>query len=532
MSTTSSVYNTWVPDWIKLPLLVIGLLPHLLLIGLFNGNTQFVASVLDADANDLQFLLSVSYAAIVVTLLIYVRFFAYFSLKNYILLMTSCSILILLLLVFIKSYVYIIPLRVLEGFFAILEGVIFLPVLMTAIKGKHAKLIAYFILYTLILSSGPFTAWVFKFATSNFGWQEVFLIVAGFHVLVIIITLFLFNNNRFFSKKPLYQLGLRSCFFLLISFLSGVFVIIYGFRLNWFHSDAIWISSFVFLISSGLFILNEFNAKRKIFLFDIIKYQNIKIGIALFFVFYIIRFGYVSIYSTMVMVWKWPWEYVVNFQFINVFGVIFGVISSGILLIRGVSTKFIFMIGFLILSINAYLISCLFDLDVDTFEAGKTVFIQGIAQGWLFTPLVMYIVGNVPQAYATNASMIGTSARFWFTNLGFAFSQNMMYYLQEKNYDALKANLDLSRTLVSNEVEDKLLTYDQLFTSNTSELLMQNDFMNLVYQQANLLASKQLFTFYFWFGLLTTIIILFSIPNKDKIKYYKFKFIRFKRRFI
>ena len=83
MNANLSIYNKWVPEWIKLPLLIIGLIPHLLLIGLFSGNTQFVASVLDSDANDLQFLLSISYATIVVTLLIYTRFLAYFSLKRF-----------------------------------------------------------------------------------------------------------------------------------------------------------------------------------------------------------------------------------------------------------------------------------------------------------------------------------------------------------------------------------------------------------------------------------------------------------------
>lgn len=532
MNANLSIYNKWVPEWIKLPLLIIGLIPHLLLIGLFSGNTQFVASVLDSDANDLQFLLSISYATIVVTLLIYARFLAYFSLKSYILLMTSCSIFILLLLVIFKSYVVIVPLRVLEGFFALLEGVVFLPVIMGTLKSKHSKFIAFFILYALMLSSGPLTAWVFKFATSNFGWQEVFLTVAGFHTLVLIITLYLFNNNRFFPRKPLYQLGLISYLFLLISLVSGVFVIIYGFRLNWFHSSAIWFATFIFLISGGLFILKEFYAKRKLFLFDIIKFKSIKIGVALFCIFYIMRFGYVSIYSTMVVVWKWPWEYVVNFQFINVGGVLLGVFSSGVLLIKGTSSKLIFMIGFLMLSVNAYLISCLFDVDVSTFAAGKTVFIQGIAQGWLFTPLVMYIIGNVPVQYGANASMVGTAARFWFTNLGFAISQNMMYFLQEKNFDALKSNIDVTRALVQDEVQTKLDTYSQIYTSDTSELLMQNDLMNLVYQQASLLAGKQLFTFYFWIGLITAILIFVTIPQRDKIKYYKYKIIRLKRRFI
>ena len=253
-----------------------------------------------------------------------------------------------------------------------------------------------------------------------------------------------------------------------------------------------------------------------------------RVAIGLFAIFYIIRFGYVGIYTTMVQIWKWPWEYVVNFQFINVGGVFIGVIASGILLIKGASSKIIFAVGFLILSFNSHLISCLFDTDVDTFAAGKTVFIQGVAQGWLFTPLVMYIIGGVPADYVNNATMLATATRFWFTNIGFALSQNLMYFFQEKNYDALKSSIDITRPLIADEVQNKQEVYEQVFTTNTSELLMQNDFANMLYEQANLLASKQLFTLYFWLGLITAIIILITIPEKDVIKTYLNKVISLK----
>lgn len=525
---STSVFNPWVPNWIKLPLLIIGLLPHLLLIGLFSGNAQFVASVLDADTNDLQFLMSIGYAAIVVALLIYLRFFAFFALRNFILLVVSCSVFILLFLVYVKSYIIIMPLRVVEGIFAIFEGLIFFPVLLTQIKSKNSRTIAYFILYALMLSSGPFTAWIFKFATSNFGWQEVFYIVCGFHITVLAITLYLFNGNRFFPKKPLYQVDWISCMFLLISFISGVYVIIYGFRLNWFHASSAWYGTFLFFVSGALFIYRQLKIKHKIFFLETITFKSVQVAIVLFGSFYIIRFGYVNIYTTMIQIWKWPWEYVVNFQFINVAGVFIGVAASGILLLRGLSTKFIFAIGFLILAFNAHLISCLFDSDVDTYEAGKTVFIQGIGQGWLFTPLVMYIVGGVPAKYVNNATMLATSARFWFTNIGFAISQNAMYFFQEKNYDALKANIDVTRQIVGDVAQNKLDTYEQVFTNTTSELLMQNDLANLVYQQANLLASKQLFTLYFWLGLVTAIIILLTIPERDRIKTYLNRILKMK----
>nr|WP_317631296.1 hypothetical protein [uncultured Flavobacterium sp.] len=525
MNEKTSVFNNWVPSWVKIPLLVVALIPHLLLLGLFSGNTLFMASVLDADSNDLQFLMSISYAAIVVTLLINVRFLHYFSVRSYIIFMISCSVFILILLMLVKSYVLIIPLRVLEGIFALLEGVIFMPIIISLIKSKHARTISYFILYTLILSAGPVTAWVIKLATKNFGWNEVFYVIAFFHLIVLAISLFLFNGNRFFAKKTLYQLDLISCFYLLISLLSGAFFVIYGFRLNWFQSPYIWYSLFLFLIAGGIFIYRQITLKRKLFDFNIFKYQGVRVSFLLFAVFYIIRYGFVNIYTTMAQVWKWPWEYVVNFQFINVIGVFIGVFSSAILLLKNVSSKVIFIFGFLILAINAHLISRLFDLDVDTFRVGQTVFLQGIGQGWLFTPLVMYILSAVPPENSANASMLGASIRFWFTNIGFAFSQNVMYYFQEKNYDTLKSSIDITRPVVADEVMNKEILYEQNHINAVIDLLVQNDLMQSVYAQANLVASKELFTVYFWFGIFVSVLIALTMPNHAKIKSYLFSFL-------
>ena len=99
----NTIYKKWVPGWLKLPLLIISLFPHLMLMSLFHSNTAFIASFLDIDTDDLQYLLILMYGTIVATLLILPRFMAYFSLKHYILLMSSVSIILLYFLSYSKK---------------------------------------------------------------------------------------------------------------------------------------------------------------------------------------------------------------------------------------------------------------------------------------------------------------------------------------------------------------------------------------------------------------------------------------------
>ena len=511
MTEVPSVFNSWVPNWLKIPLLILGMLPHLLLIGLFSGNATFIASVIDADVNDLQFIMAVGYGAIVVTLLVNARLFMFMALRNYIIVVVTCSITILLSFLLVKNYIIISTLRVLEGFFAILQGVIFFPVIMSLIKSKHARAISYFILYALMLSSGPLTAWTLKIITLNFGWDHIFYFLAIFHCSILIITLFLFNGNYFFPKKNLANIDWSSCLYLLICFVSGVFLILYGFRLNWFHSPYIWYSLFISLISLGLFIFRQSTQENPIFFLEIFKNKNVQLSLVLFASFYFIRFGYNNIYTTMITVWKWPWENVVNFQFYNVFGVLIGVLLSAYFILKAYPSKIVFALGFLILTFNSYYISTLFDSDVSTFALLKAVTIQGIAYGLLFTPLVMYIVNAVPPEHVNNATMAATGVRFWITNSGFALAQNLTYMFQEKNFDTLKTNFDATKPIVSDEFDSKLAGYEQTFDTGTAELLTQNDFANQLYQQANLVANKELFMFYFWLAFITFIALVLSI---------------------
>ena len=100
-----------------------------------------------------------------------------------------------------------------------------------------------------------------------------------------------------------------------------------------------------------------------------------------------------------------------------------------------------------------------------------------------------------------------------------------MYYFQEKNYDTLKSSIDITRPVVADEVMNKEILYEQNHINAVTDLLVQNDLVQTVYTQANLVASKELFTIYFWIGIFVSVLIALTMPNHAMIKSYLFSFL-------
>lgn len=524
MKEKPNIFNSWVRDWMKMPLLIVALFPHVMLMSIFHSNSTFTASIIDVDIDNLQFLISVMYAGIIVILLINNRFFSYFPIKTYVLLATSCSIFLLLIILVVKDYALVMPLRVLEGIFCVLEGAIFIPIIISEIKSKHARLFSYFILYAVLLTGSTLTTFILKTALTNFGWTEMFYIVIVFHIALIGIALFLFNGNRFFPKMPLYQVDWTSCLLLLISLNAGAFAIIFGRRYYWFQSERIIYAVCICLFFAGLFIYRQLHLRRKVFHFEVLKFKQVRIGILLFFLYYLIKSGVNNLYTVMLKSWNWPWEFIVDVQFYCVAGIILGIVTSGYLLIRGFSNKMIFSMGFLIFAIDCYWISTIFSTDITVTSIGYPLFFNGLAQGWIFTPLVMFIINGLPAQFVGNGALMGTATRFWTTNIGFAFAQNVTYNLLQKNYDMLQANIDLA---IPKTYEKYNQVYGSFVSSNEESLahrLTLNNLHSEIYNQSLLLANMQLFRIYMWIALITCLFILLIVPNRNKMKKFVMKF--------
>lgn len=512
MHQDNSIFYKWIPNWAIVPLLGVALFPHLMLMSIFSANSSFTASFLDIDIDDVQYLFSIMYAMFVCGTLLSVRFFHFFNVKTYLLVMTSINILILMAMTITKNYELIIILRILQGIFALFEGCVLIPVILSRLKSLHAKKVAYTILYGCMLTGATLTTSIVKIAIENYDHNMMLRIVMFFHVGSLILYISIFNGNRFFPKKPLYQLGITGFLLLAAACLSGAFFFIYGKRYNWFDSDYIIISFIATLIFSGLFILQQATAKRPLFHFEVFKSKKVVIGMILFFIFYTTRQSISNVYQVMDTIWKWPWEYVLQMQYWIVWGSVLGLLLALIALIKQVKFKYLFSLGFLFLSISFYWFSQLFVPDAAPNAIVPALFIFGLAQGFLFTPLVLYILDSMNPSIMSHALLMGLTTRFWATTVGFTVMQNVMWFLTKKHQTIISDDLLETNALFSTE-------WNKILENSLSDHL-QNDAISITAQnigkqvttQSILISNIEIFTVLSIITIFTAIIVLFYNP--------------------
>lgn len=478
-------------------------------------NSTFTASFLDLDVDDLQFLFSMAYALIVCGFFIHTRFFHFFNVRNYLLLMTMLNVVVLFALTLTTNKELVFILRFLQGPLTIFEAIILIPIIISNIKNKNGQLIAYSFLYGLILSGDKFATSIVKFAIQNYNHNMMIYTVMVLHVVALTIYVFFFNQNRMFPRKPLYQLNLGGIFLMMISLISGAFFFVYGKRYNWFESSYIVIAFAATFIFSGLFIIHQRTTKRPLFNFEVFKSERVIIGVILFFVFYILRSAMSNIYQVMATVWHWHWEYVLEIQYFNVAGSITGIVTSFFLIKNKVDFRIIFSLGFTLLAFSMLWFSYLFYPEIQVSAIAPALVLQGLSQGMLFTPLVFYIIGSVHPNFAGSASHAGVATRFWTTTIGFSVMQNVVLYLTTKHQFSMVKNLDKSSPIFQEQWNNLYNKNVATHLPNDAELLSVGVLKTKLFNQALLVSNTEIFRTLFILGIITAIIIVLYRPLRN-----------------
>jgi MFS family permease len=447
------LFKEWLPNWVIIAALILCIVPSVLLLGLYNSNVAFAAGFLDVEAEDMQFLFMITYGTLAASMLIESRFFRYFPPRNYILLFISGNIVVLFISSLVHQYYLLIFLRFLQGILMIVGPSAFLQLLFSRIRSRSAKLIGYSVYFGSLLMSGTFTLHIVTWALDRYGWQEMVYANISIYVFILLIVLIIFNPHRHLPHYPLYQIDFSSFFFLLVILMSGSYVLVYGRKMYWFESRAICGSLVAFLFTSGIFIFRQLHRRRPLYRFEVFKFREVRLGLLLLVALYIFRAALNSVYAAMAGIWQWEFRYIVRIQYINVAGIAVSVIISSYLLSRSFPFKYLFAIGFFVLGLQFLWFTFLFYPDTTIPSLAIPLFLQGFGTGWLFTPLILFIVSAVPPELAPIASATALAVRFWATGIGFAIMQNAQYILQRKHYIWLQQFISDNYTLAQERLE-------------------------------------------------------------------------------
>jgi len=126
----------------------------------------------------------------------------------------------------------------------------------------------------------------------------------------------------------------------------------------------------------------------------------------------------------------------------------------------------------------------------------------------------MYLLTGLPANLVGNGSLMGTSVRFWTTNIGFAVMQNTTFIVNKLHYSHLQQSI----VPYSPNVQQVVAGYMRKFLSahnwQTATTLTTGKLDSLVRKQAILLSNMEIFTGLMWLALFTLLMILLMKPSR------------------
>jgi DHA2 family multidrug resistance protein len=490
-----SIFKSWVPNWAIIVVLFVCLLHSMILLGVYSSNVAYAASFLDIEAEDLQFAMCVTYGTLLATVMIESRFSNFFPAKGYLMAIYCLVAVVITASGYVTNFAVFIVLRILEGILMTLPVMILRQLLVERFKSKNAIIIGFSFYYGSLLLATPFIMNIAVWFLDHYDWKYMLYVSGMLQVVNVFLILITFNSHRITKKIPLYQVDLLSYVLVLTSILTGAYFFVYAERKYWFESSQLVLSLVVCLITGGLFVFRQLLLKRPSFDFEVFKYANLRIGFLLFFVFYIARATLSICHSAMFTIWNWDPSRVAAVQYINGLGNVIGLVLAAFFLMRSVSTKYIFMIGFMLLAIFHFWFTFLFVADVSLMDILVPYVLQGIAVGVLFVPLVLFTVTAVPSKMMTSSGVIGVSGRFWGSTIGFCIMQNAQVFLNKKHFLKLSQFVTGENT----EAQEAIAKAAQGFmvkgySIDDSNSLALKKVFSTVAKQSTLLSNMEIYT--------------------------------------
>ncbi|MEN2399840.1 MFS transporter [Flavobacterium sp. MC2016-06] len=504
----NSIFKSWVPKWAIVIILFVCLLHSMILLGVYTSNVTYAASFLDIEPEDLQFAMCVTYGTLLATILIEARFSSFFPTKNYLMMVYSFIGITIVSSAYITNFYIFLLLRVAEGILMALPVITIRQLLIEQFKTKNAIIIGFSFYYGSLLLSTPFIMNIAVWFLDHYDWKYMLYVSGMLQVINVFLILITFKGHRITKKIPLYQIDWISYILVLTAILTGAYFFVYAEKKYWFESSQMVLMLMISLITAGLFVFKELSVKRPTFHFEVFKYANLRIGFLLFFLFYISRATLSLCHAAMFSIWNWDPSRVAGVQYINGLGNVIGLILGAFFLMKSISTKYIFIIGFSLIALFHFWFTFLFVPDIALSDIIIPYTLQGIGVGILFVPLILFTTSSVPSKMAVSSGIVGVSGRFWGSTIGFCIMQNAVLFLNKKHF------LKLSQFVTdsSAETQETITKTSQSFMAkgyslDESNALALKKVFSTVSKQATLLTNMEIYTTV-GYGLLVLIVLI------------------------
>lgn len=420
------IFREWVPEWLIKLILYSLLLPSIVLFFLPLANINAAAGYYGSEPADIQFAVALFYAGYAGFYSLERRFFFYFALKEYFILLVFLNILTAYLCYATNVLSVFLPVRFIQGMLFASTVNLSLSVMFTRLKTERAREISFSVFFGTLLCALPFNNFVTAEMIDSFNFNIVYKGALFSYLPGLFMLLISMNSARLNMKFPLYHMDWQSfVLYTLILILIG-YCMIYGQEYYWLSDKRIKLSVISLGLLFVLYYLRQKHMKRPYIDLSIVKYRNFVISILLLFIMYICRFALIATNNYFSGVLKFDPFHVSYINLFNFWGIVTGVIISCVLILQRKKVRYLWLAGFGILLIFHIWMFYLFDIYANEFNYFVPLFLQGLGVGIIMVPTIVYSISSVPLRFGISASAIGLTVRY----LGFCVSIGIMNYCE------------------------------------------------------------------------------------------------------
>ncbi|SDD53663.1 MFS transporter, DHA2 family, multidrug resistance protein [Dyadobacter soli] len=426
-----------------LVMLLVGLAPF----GLFALNQTYVIAAFGAQPEDVSFAVQITYVGIIALLPIQFRLLRYFEARSYLITIMVLAIGMSFLSMQVRDIHVFMVLRLLTGFLTAAFGGRMLTLIFGLLKPGSGQIIGSTMFYGSALGGITIAGLATAAVADQMEWQHIYLFLMLAQILCLVLMLLIFRSHSGAKPYPLYQVDWVS-FLLATGILTlTVYVFLYGPRYYWLSDPRIVAAASGALVSVILFVFRQSHSKRPYLHLHIFKSGQFLLGILLLTLFYGMKDTIILIYGLTGGVLKWNSNDVMQLAAVNLTGLVTAMACTAWLMLRLDKKRPLVMVaGFGVMLGYHWWMYQLFSTDLSFSDLALPVFMQGVACGMLFVPLVGFSLAALPSytgfagitvaAMARLAAGLNSSAGLYTLQLFYNQSnkENFLAFLSDTNF--------------------------------------------------------------------------------------------------
>ena len=439
--------------------LLMGFILNMISVQIVGSSFKYIQAELNASVDQISYIMSASLIAEVIIIpfsgwlarLLSTRYLFLISLGGFLIASFGCTI--------SNSFLSMVIFRGLQGFF----GGAMLPLMVTSIYSLFRPKDIPFILSiaaTLGVSSIALGPILGGFLTEFINWRWMFIYNIPVGLIIFILGFFYIDLSKR-EKDLLKKIDYQGIIYLAISLVSFLFFIEEGERRDWFESNLIMYSFFIFLLFIIAFINRELTSENPIIDLKVFYNRNFTIGCLGVVVFAITL--YIPIFLIPVFLGAMrlidPLDIGLTVSSMGIAMMLSGPIAGRILKQYGV--KIVVIIGCLITGIGTYLQSNL----TSEYIFNNLLFSQilkGVGTQFLWMGSQYISLANIKSSSINNASAMFNLILRLFAAVSIALSSNYLSKWQREFFSHISENYNVKNSTIFELKFNNLVTEDEL----------------------------------------------------------------------